>query len=236
MAKEPASPTNEMVVFSFGDKADVAPPSHLIADAPQGNDSVSADDMAMPRIKLMQPLSPEVDGEKVKAGMFLNTISGRAYNELIVVNLHFHRSFAVYKKRDLGGGFVGSAETEAAAQELVAGNPGNASDYEIQETARHTLVVLDPVTGEPTETVALFLSSKSALYSSRAWNTEIQTVGAKTDRFAMAWKLSSEKVSNSKGSWYNINTEFLGWAPQALHAEMKKLFAAINGAQIAEAA
>jgi len=210
----------------FSDKAPSAAPAYLLQDTARGNESVSTEDMAMPRLKLMQPLSPEVNDD-VKPGTFLNTVTGVAHPVLYAINLHFQKDFGIYKARALGGGWVMSKPTEIEAHDAIRSLPGTPGDYEVAESHRHVLCVLDEQ-GFPVETAAMFLASKSGLYTSRAWNTEIQTRGqGKVDRFASVWKLTTSKQTNSKGSWYNVEQEFAGWAPEELYRRARAAYDAI---------
>lgn len=214
MAKQ--EPSTEVALFT--DKLPATPPSFLTAAAPRGNESVSAEDMAMPRIKLMQPLSPEVN-DVIQPGMFLNTITNKGVKSFLAVNLHFQKEFAVYKKRELGGGWVVSAPTEIEAHDAIQKLPGTPADYEVNESHRHVLCILDDDL-KPQETVAMFLANKTGLYTSRKWNAEIQTRGnGQYDRFATVWKISSEKQTNAKGTFYAPTTEFVGWVTEELYAQ-----------------
>lgn len=227
MSKSNAAQSNEVALFQNTSPA--APPAYLQNEAPRGNEQVKQEDMAMPRLKLLQPLNPEIDAEKgINPGMLFNTITGRAIQSTYALNLHFQKEYTIFKKRELGGGFVATAKSESEATNLVAGFPGNPNDYEISESHRHILVLLDGE-GHPTETVALFLGNVTGLYSSRAWNTELQTLSnGKIDRFASVWKLQGTKQSNSRGTFYVLSPEFVGWAPEALHSAATVLFTAVN--------
>lgn len=214
----------------FSEKTAAAPPAFLVQNAPRGNETVAAEDMAMPRLKLMQALSPEVNNETIKPGVFLNSITNQVHDSLYVINLHFQKDFAVYKKRDLGGGWVCSADSETEALQAISKLPGTKDDYEINESHRHLLCILDKE-GKPVETVAFYMASKSLLYTSRAWNTELSTLGGgNVDRFASVWKLTAEKQSNTKGSWHVAKQEFAGWVTAEMYAEIQRAYGEIVSA------
>jgi hypothetical protein len=219
-------------VALFSTQLPSAPPSYLQTEAPRGNTSVSSEDMAMPKLKLLQSLSPEIDAAKgIHPGLFLNNISNNVYETVLAVNLHFQKEFVIFKKRTLGGGFMGSAQSESEAQALVRSLPGTPADYDLSESHRHVLLLLDRATGAPLETVAMFMATPSSLYSSRSWNTELSTLSAgKYDRFSMIWELTADKVTNNKGSFHVLKSNFMGWAPETLHAACKGLYSAIDAA------
>jgi len=229
MAREQAAQAETTSVALFSQKDVSAPPAFLQQEAPRGNEAVTGDDLAMPRIKLMQPLNPEVNAD-IQPGMFLNTISNRAVTKFYAINLHFQKEFAVYKKRDLGGGWVASFPTETEAYEGIRALPGTAADYEVNESHRHVLCILDEQ-GQPRETVAMFFANKTGLYASREWNTEIQTIGnGKIDRFASVWEISSERQQNPKGVFYVPVKKFAAWASEELYAQAKRAYEGIAAA------
>lgn len=59
---------------------------------------ISASDIKMPKIKLMQPTSQEVAKNKTKAGYFYNTITGESYEELNCTFLASTKSRIYWKK------------------------------------------------------------------------------------------------------------------------------------------
>jgi hypothetical protein len=230
MSKDKTPEPTAVALFQTGLLS--APPSYLMSDAPRGNETVTQDDMAMPKLKLLQSISAEVDPAKgIHPGQFLNNISNAVYEKVLAVNLHFQKEVVIFKKRALGGGFMGSVPTESEATTLVRTLPGTPADYDISESHRHVLLLLDRETGAPIETVALFLATPSALYASRSWNTELQTLaGGKYDRYAMIWELSADRVTNPKGTFHVLKHTFMGWAPEALHPQCAAMFNAIQSA------
>jgi len=219
----------ETALAIFGSDTN-ALPAHLQEamerDRALGNENVSAEDQAVPRISLLQALSPQIDDvEGARPGQFHISTTNELVDSLMVINLAFRKEWAVFKDKDLGGGFNGSYESEAAARAHVDTLPGNASDYQIIETAKHALLVLDEE-GNPAYPAEMFFKS-SALNQSRKWNSEISIKNGNAPRFATVWKLSPLKRKNDRGTWYVPQTEFLGYAPEALYNEAKALYTAI---------
>ena len=72
------------------------------------------------------------------------------------------------------------------------------------------------------------------LKPSREWNNQIKTVGRGLPRFALVWKLTSEKKKSDKFSWYVFRTELAGQCPEPLYDEGKKLYQSLAGGKSLE--
>ena len=209
-------------VTLFGDKETL--PAHLAQSSGRGMENVTQDDVAMPYLSVLQALSPqieEVDG--AKAGMLYNSITQELYDEVNVLNLHFKRQYSIFKKRDLGGGYEGAHPSREAAlahlKDVVQASP---ADYDIQETHTHILLLLDDA-GQPVQPVIMNLSGTKVRVS-KQWNADISVKHKGADRFASVWKLSTRKQSNSKGSWYNLVVDHVGWAPEDLYTQAAEYY------------
>ena len=61
-------------------------PAHLAQDAGLGNENVGTDDLAIPRLDLIQQLSPQIDKsspkyiEGAETGHIFNTLTGEVYD------------------------------------------------------------------------------------------------------------------------------------------------------------
>jgi hypothetical protein len=76
----------------------------------RGKENISKDDLTLPRIKLLQPLSPEVALKDAKPGTMVNSVTEKNYGtelKFIVIN-HF-KSRIYWRDRDNGGGIACSA-------------------------------------------------------------------------------------------------------------------------------
>lgn len=206
-------------------------PAHAQSGSGAGNENVSAQDMVIPSIKLLQDLSPETKESKAefvpgaKPGLILNTLDSSLHEELIVVNLYYDHEYAVFRKRKFGSGFHGAFPTEAEAiEQAKAEGGGSAEMFEIVETGRHTVLIVDPATGDLQP--ALLNMNSTKLKTSRKWNTELSQLGG--DRFSSAWKLSSIEESNSKGTFYSFKITNLGWINDELYAKAREFYEQIK--------
>ena len=193
-------------------------PAHVTAaqGGGRGNEDVGAEHLTIPRIKLLQKMSDEVDKhhdnyvEGAEVGDFINNLTLELYGgTMYVMNIKFTEDFVVWRKREAGGGFLGSFKSEAEANARIAEEekPG---DYDVTQTHSHIMVILDPETGEPSRPVSMDFNS-SKLRVSRNWNTQIGLRGG--DRFSGVWALKSKQTQNRAGNAFmTLEVDWVGWA------------------------
>lgn len=208
-----------------------AVPAHAKTSTGAGNENVKASDMTIPSIKLLQDLSPETKESKAefvpgaKPGLILNTLDNSLHQELVLVNLYYDHEYAVFRKRKFGGGFHGAFATEEEALAKAREEGGGSTEmFEIVETGRHTVLIVDPKTGDMQPAILNMNSTK--LKTSRRWNTELSQLGG--DRFSSAWKMSGVEESNSKGTFYSFRIANIGWISDALYARAEEYYKQIK--------
>ena len=217
-------------IVSF-QSADVLP-DHLVTDTRLGSENVSASDMTIPRLDLIQALSPQLkksDAKHIKGaevGHMFNTLTGDLFEQCFVINLFFETNFTVFKKRQLGGGWEGTFESEQAAREHLANEGFDAGQYDIVETAVHKCILLDDQ-GQPKTPILIYMSN-SKLAVSNAWNTAIN--GYQCDRFGTVWLMSSVEETNKRGQGYqNFKFQNVGVAPVELYQEARATYFSMKG-------
>lgn len=237
--KTPAK-TESTEVALFGDKNAELPAFLQSAGSGLGNEDVTSEDLSIPRLSLLQALSPQINGDatqvvdNAKPGQFHISLTDELHDDLFCINLAYKRDFAVFRKREHGGGFHGNFGSLAEAQDRVNQLEGNPESYEIQETAKHFLLLLDS-DGTPVQPVAFFMAN-TKLAVSRSWNSKIRMLGENLDRFASVWHLTPVKQSGAKGSWYNLGIEFAGWTTEDLYNHAKRTYHTVMGTPEAQGA
>lgn len=200
-------------------------PAHLAKSQGLGNENIGSSDLAVPRINMLQSLSPQLDESKVeyvegaKAGRFFNTVTNEVSESILCLNIYYDHGYVVWRKREFGGGFIGSFESAQAAANHLATNNMAADQFTVSETADHYLLLLDDKGG--VKGPAIMSLSSTKLQMSRQWNSAIQKACSDNgglDRFAPGWKLTPVKKSNTKGSWYVMDFELAGWASEEQYA------------------
>ena len=201
---------NEVALVQTGDNV----PAHAAA-AGRGNEEVGVDNLAIPRLKLLQKMNDEVDENHpnhvpgAKAGMFMNSLTKELYEDgVYVINVKFTESYSVWKKRELGGGFAGVRDTLAEAQAIID-EQSNPAEYSISHSHDHLLLIKDATTGEVSKPIIMgFASSKLSV--SKRWNSVISMKGG--DRFSGLWKLKPVSQTNRANQpFFNLEPEFVGW-------------------------
>lgn len=231
MAKNPNLPATRP---SAGLSTPAALPDWMKADGNLGNENVSRNDINIPRMTILQALSPELDPSDVakyvegaKVGEIFNTLTKEHSPSIKVVNCHFEKQFAVFKRRKEGGGFRGTFSTmeEALAKAENPDNPDDDGKLEVIEQDVHYVLLLDDDLNPYAEAAIVFTSTKFKI--SRNWNSFITL--QKGPRFAGAWELSTVGEKNTKGSFFNFRSPApLGWVSQETYARAKALYEAVS--------
>ena len=209
-------------------------PAHLQSGSGLGNENVDASAISIPRLDIIQSLSPQKQKsspkyiEGAEEGKMYDSVSGELYDNVFVVNLVYDTQFAIFKKRKLGGGYEGSFDTAAEAVTHLDSNGLDGSQYEIVESAIHKCLMLDDK-GHPKQPVLIYMSGSKQRIS-KDWNTKIQLEGKGTDRFSTVWTLSTVEETNKQGQpYFNYRVNFAGFAGEALYTEAKTNFFALTG-------
>jgi len=208
-------------------------PAHL-QQSGRGNDNVTSNDVVVPKLNLIQALSPQVNSIGARPGQLHLTLDDELMDSVYVVNIMYDRTFNVFKKRQLGGGFFGIFDTRQDAEKAIyEANPSHADDYDIQETGTHSVLVLDD--NGAVKTPARIYMSGSKLAVSNAWNSAIITRSEGRDRFASVWQLGTTLMKQNNREWFNFTVEFAGWCNEALYKEADQLYSSINATKQAQA-
>lgn len=232
MAKNEVATQSQKSIVGF--LADDQLPAHLTQGTGAGNENVSTDDMTIPRLDVIQQLSPQLDPsspkfiEGAKLGHIFNSLTGDLYEHVFVINLHYETKYQIFKKRKFGGGFEGSFDSEAEALAHLDTNGLPREQYDVPETAIHKCLLLDE-NGLPDQPVLIYMSGSKQKVS-KEWNSQIRLKDPRADRFASVWTLTSVGEKNRQGQPYqNFRVSFAGWAGEDLYNEAKNLYSSIAG-------
>ena len=202
-------------------------------DANIGLEKMTAQDLAIPFLALIQKTSPQIEEiEGCKPGMIFNTVSSKLYKELIVLPCGYKRSFVEWTPREKGGGYVGehlpgseiTLKPRNERGEIVLEN-GNI----LVETAYNFVLALD---GNKSETAVISMSS-TQLKKARRWNSIM--VGLKVPHpngtmvtpasFSHKYKVKTLAEKNDKGSWYGWDITMLEPVKETNLYQMAKTYA-----------
>jgi len=203
--------------------------------AGRGSEEVGAEDLIIPRVEIIQALSParkKTDAayiEGAEEGMLFNTLTRELYGERIaVVPVAFHKEWIVWKTRKAGGGFRGAfpsaAEARARAQELI----DEGEDVEVVDTGQHIVLVVHD-DGRTEEAVISMQKSKAKV--SRQWNSLIRLNGG--DRFSRQYEMTTFEDENSQGdTYFNYRVALEGFPSQQVYAAAEALYESIHSGKL----
>jgi len=190
----------------------------------RGMENVGINDLVLPRIELVQPLSPCKDKKDeaayipgIQDGMLFNTVSRASYDSLRFVPVYFRPQFLVFRTRKAGGGFRGSFNTaaEAEAHRQSLDDPGN---HEVVQCGEHIILIVTP---QGCEQAVLSMTS-TKLKISRQLNSLIRLRGE--DSWALVFELGAVQQKNDKGTFYNFSVKPMGYANKSVFMEGEKLY------------
>jgi hypothetical protein len=198
----------------------------------RGAENVGTDDMIIPRIELIQALSPVrkksdpayIDG--AEEGMLYNNVTRTLYGtEVTVVPVYYTKQFLVWKDRKAGGGgsngFRGAFATKELADRAIADLAEEA--LEVSDTAQHFVLVRN---GDDWQEAVISMA-KSKIKVSKRWNSLMRLTN--TDSFSRAYKLSATTETNARNeSYFNFNVAALGFVNKDLYERAEKLYETIR--------
>ncbi len=217
----------------------VALPDYLQGTAGLGNENIQREDVTIPRIGIVQSLSPERKKSDAKfipgaeEGQFFNTVTREILPATFkFVDILFTKTWGVFVHRDFGGGFNGQFNTEAEARTFSA-EQENASQLEVVDTGIHVIVRVDEDL-KPVET-AIIMFTKSKLKVSRDMNQILKGSGAA--RFATLWEMSTVSETNKKNQeYFNFKATKKGWVPAELFAFCKEVYEEVKDKDLSASA
>lgn len=196
----------------------------------RGSENVNAEDLVIPRLELVQDLSPcrkRTDPnyiEGIEEGMLYNNVTRQNYGmEALVIPVYFRKEWLIWKDRDAGGGFRGAFSSESLANEAM-GALEDGNDCEVVDTAQHFCLLIRPETGKVEEIVVSM--NKSKMKVSRKWNSLIRMNGG--DSFGRIYRMGTVTEKNSKNQdYYNLVISPAGFPSKELYDRALKLYEAI---------
>lgn len=206
-------------------------PDYLQKGSQRGAENVTSEDVIIPRIELIQALSPARKKndpgyiEGADEGMLFNNVTRELYGaEVVVVPVYYTKQYLVWKDRKLGGGtngFRGAFNSKSEAEHAIAelGEEG----LEISDTAQHFVLVHH--NGKWSE--AVLSMSKSKVKVSKRWNSLMRLTD--TDSFSRAYKLSAVTETNARNEqYYNYSISAMGFVPKDVFERGEKLYSVIS--------
>ena len=211
------------------------------ADANQGTDNMSQDDLALPFLKVLGQLSPEINKvhakykEGAEPGMILNTVSGQLYDGskgIDVLPVHYKRQLVEWQDR---GASTGAPVAIHGAESDIMSKTTRDKSYKdrlpngnyIENTANHFVIMLG---SNPTS--ALISMKATQLKVSRKWNSIMMGIKLQGKNglftpptYSHIYNLKTVQMSNDKGTWFGWDVSKVGPIEDKSIYESAKSFA-----------
>ena len=212
------------------------------ADANQGAQNISQEDLALPFLKILGQLSPEVnkrDGKYVEGaepGLIINTVTNELYNDVDVIPCHYKRQYIEWQDR---GTSTGAPVAIHEADSDIISQTTRGKDYKdrlangnyLENTASHFVLVrsANPHT-------ALISMKSTQLKVSRKWNSMMMGLKMQGKNglftpptYSHIYNLKTVQMSNDKGTWFGWDVTKVGPVDDKNMYDMAKNFATSVG-------
>ena len=210
------------------------------ADANAGSQNMTQEDLALPFLKVLGQLSPEVNkmNEKfikgAEPGMIYNTVTNKLYDGkkgIDVIPVFYERKYVEWQDRgasqgspvaihDAGSDIVSTATRDKSYKDRLPN--GN---Y-LENTANHYVIFMN---GSPSS--ALISMKATQLKISRKWNSMMMGIrlqgknGLYTQpTYSHIYNLKTIQMSNDKGTWYGWDVTKVGPVSNKGVYDQAKLF------------
>jgi len=208
------------------------------ADANKGAQNISQEDLALPFLKILGQLSPEVnkrDGKYVEGaepGKIINTVTNQLYDKLQVVPVFYKRQYIEWQDR---GTSTGAPVAIHAADSDIVSQTTRGKDYKdrlpngnyLENTASHFVLTV----GDNPSTALISMKS-TQLKVSRKWNSMMMGIKMQGKNglftpptYSHIYNLSTVQMSNDKGTWFGWDVAKVGLVKDKNVYDMAKAFA-----------
>ena len=202
-------------------------PSNIFEDdAAKGLGTIGQEDLALPFLKILGQLSPEVnkrDGKYVEGaepGMIYNSVSGDLYDGvkgIDVIPCFYKLEYIEWKDRGEGPGapvaiYDSSSDIMSKTKPDANYKDRLPNGNYIEKTASHFVIV----SGDSPSTALISMKS-TQLKISRKWNSMMSGIKMKGANgmftpasFSHIYKLKTTQMSNDKGTWFGWEVNKVG--------------------------
>ena len=207
-------------------------------DAAKGLGAIGQEDLALPFLKILGQLSPEVnkrDGKYVEGaepGMIFNSVSGELYDGvkgIDVIPCYYKLEYIEWKDR--GEGLGAPIAIYDSSSDIMSKTKPDANYKDrlpngnyIEKTASHFVIVA----GDSPSTALISMKS-TQLKISRKWNSMMSGIKMKGKNglftpasFSHIYRLKTTQMSNDKGTWFGWEVSKVGpVTDQSLYGQAK---------------
>ena len=193
------------------------------ADANKGAQNISQEDLALPFLKVLGQLSPEVnkrDGKYVEGaepGKIINTVTSELYDTVNIVPVFYKRQYVEWQDR---GQSTGAPVAIHDPDSDIVGTTTRDKSYRdrlpngnyLENTANHFVILLGK-----SPTTALVSMKATQLKVSRKWNSMMMGIRMQGKNglftpptYSHIYNLKTVQMSNDKGTWFGWDVSKVG--------------------------
>ena len=195
-------------------------------DAAKGLGNIGQEDLALPFLKILGQLSPEVnkrDGKYVEGaepGMIFNSVTGDLYDGvkgIDVIPAFYKLEYVEWKDR--GEGLGAPVKVYDSSSDIMSSTKADANYRDrlpngnyIEKTMSHFVMI----TGD-TPSTALISMTRTQLKISKKWNSMMSGIKLKGKNglytpasYSHIYKLKTTPMSNDKGNWFGWEVSKIG--------------------------
>ena len=208
-------------------------------DAQSGFEEMNQDDFALPFLRILTNMSPEIgEVDGASPGMLYNSVTGELFDGkkgIQVIPCSYVRQYIEGAPRGSGSG--APLNIYPATSDILSRThrePGDNRDYTdtgsyIENTANHYVQVLDE---NGVASPALIVMKSTQLKLSRKWNSMMMSVKMQGKNglftppmYSQVYRLTVVSQENAKGKWHGWNCERIGDVQDANAYTQAKAFA-----------
>ncbi len=221
----------------------------LTETANLGMEEVTADDLQMPFLRVIQAMSPELNKQEsayidgASQGDIFNTVTRQFWKGdegVLVIPIYYQFKYLEFVPRSAGGGFVGELSPTDIQIKEAHRDENNIellkSGNELVKTAQHYVKIAHEKGKNFELESAVVDLKKTGLKKSRTWNSimSMQKIEGKTmASFANLYRITTVSEGNDKGTWYTINPQHETVIPSVeLLNECKEFHQSISEGQV----
>ena len=218
------------------------------ADANKGSQNIAQDDLALPFLKVLGQLSPEVNKQNSKhvqgaePGMIINTVTNELYDGSKGVNVlpvYYKRQYIEWQERGTSTGApVNIYEAGADLPKTIRGKDNKdrlPNGNYLDTTASHFVLLLGD-----TPTTALVSMKATQLKISRKWNSLMMGIKMKGKNglftpptYSHIYNLKTVQMSNDKGTWFGWDVSLIGPVKdQSVYSVAKNFSERVNTGEV----
>jgi hypothetical protein len=201
-------------------------PAYIKQGEGRGNENVESEDVQIPRISVLQALSPQIkksdpayiDG--AEQGTIFNVLTGELHTDGIkFIPVYFEKDHLVWKTRKSGGGLVARCANAQEAEGLASTD----ETYEYVPSPNHVCILLKD--GEPDCEVSIPMATSKQKVSRRL-NSLIRL--NQGDRFSRVYHLIAVEDESPSGEYWNFAVENEGFPSESGYLAAEKLYDSIS--------